>query len=423
MRRREFLLAALLAGLVPLVAWGAEGDKPSTRRYGDAAGTCSIGLPADWEAQVLDPREDDETEVLTIRGTTPDTEGGFEVVVRSGYPSYGARGLLFLDRDWFRSARPETKIELADDPVPHLLVREPESGDRRLDIVTCRVDGGTSWRVWLACRPDEWDTLRGRLFAVAASLRAEKAPAPEPPDGYRTREKGTLVYAWPESFSKRDAAEVYGQIDKLVRDYEKVHGKIREPAAGSRMVYIHGERSDASAVAEIPKGSSHSTWFCVRTGRLFACTPDFESPDATAMLLYRAALVLHTQRYGTPEPRWMAVGEGLVLSSRIETGKSLPAVGWLYRNMMPADPLPLDRLSDATEDIEDRGYQGVAWVAFFRGGPSRYRKAYDDFVEEFAATGDWRTAMETHLLSLDQAKLRDDLRDFLNHTIKPIHNH
>ena len=161
------------------------------------------------------------------------------------------------------------------------------------------------------------------------------------------------------------------------------------------MVYIHPERSDAAAVAAVPKGGSHDPWFCFETGRMFACTPDPENPGAAASLFHAASYVLHTQRYGTPAPRWMAVGEGLVIGSRIETGKSLPSVGWLYRNIMPADPLPLERLSDQSEKIEDRGYHGLAWVAFFRAGPSRYRKAYSDFVEEFDETGDWRAAMET----------------------------
>jgi len=423
MRFGELRRVALLACLVPLVAWGAEGDETSTRRYTDAAGTCSIGLPADWEAQVLNPKEGDETEVFTVQGSTPDTEGGFEVTVRRGFACHGPRALRLIDREWARETYPTTKIELEDDPLPHMILRDPEQPDQRLRVVAFLVAGGTSWRVWLGCRPGEWDSVRDRLFAAAASLRVDKAPAKEPPDGYRTREKGALVYAWPESLPKRDAAEVYGLIDKFVREYERVHGKIREPAAGSRMVYIHPERGDAAAVTKVPKGPSHDSWFCYDTGRLFACLPDTANSGNSVVLFHAAGYFLHTQRYGTFQPYWMAAGEGLVIGSRVDTGKGLPSIHYLYREGMPAEPLSLERLSDPDEEIEDRGYQGLAWVAFFRGGPSRYRKAYDAFVKEFDETGDWRTAMETHLLSLDQEQMRDDLRDFLVNDLKPVHNH
>src|SRR5690606_28694719 len=60
----------------------------------------------------------------------------------------------------------------------------------------------------------------------------------------------------------------------------------------------------------------------------------------------------------------------------------------------------------------DRLPNATAYVAFFRAGPKPYQEAYRKFVAAARETGDVVTALETHLLSLNQEEMMAAVREF-----------
>jgi hypothetical protein len=62
----------------------------------------------------------------------------------------------------------------------------------------------------------------------------------------------------------------------------------------------------------------------------------------------------------------------------------------------------------------------TAYVLLLRYGPSRYRKAFQSFLEEYRASGDHEAAARRHMLVLDQDELMDDADEFLNRKVKAV---
>jgi hypothetical protein len=54
----------------------------------------------------------------------------------------------------------------------------------------------------------------------------------------------------------------------------------------------------------------------------------------------------------------------------------------------------------------------AAYVAFFRAGPKPYQEAFREFLAAARETGDVVTALEKHLLSLDQEEMLEAVHEF-----------
>jgi hypothetical protein len=101
-------------------------------------------------------------------------------------------------------------------------------------------------------------------------------------------------------------------------------------------------------------------------------------------------------------------------------GKPLPAIPDGFLVQIPK-PLPrLDELAKLENPGFDASYAMLGYVAFFRLGPKPWRDAFAAFQKEGAASHDWDAAEKKHLLSLDQAKLRDAAQGWLGRNLTSV---
>ncbi len=130
---------------------------------------------------------------------------------------------------------------------------------------------------------------------------------------------------------------------------------------------------------------------------------------------------MFVQAYGSRRPRWIIAGEGIVAAAELQTGKRLPnIIEWWFR-FLPNTLHPLRTVRQMGQN-GDKGFANHAfgYVCFFRAGPSKYRKAYKAFLEDFRQNGDPEAAEEKHLGVFDQDELKEKATQFIRYKLRMV---
>lgn len=423
-RRAPRWRRALLTALVGLAASAHDApaqevpaqDVPATKTWSSSDGDVSIALPAAWDVESETPSPDD---------------GGARLKLAIRPPDGGRRSLVWAYvRDDIRNVRGRMRFELpwhmknygartngrCDHPQPHFWTETGDDPARSVKhVYSIRHVRRVALVFVLEAPAPMWETVwRGFLEGVAAA-GTKLEDAPERPAGVRPVEKGGHLYLLGKGVKHSTVETFHKRVAAVETAWSAVNGPLpRDPSNPVEIVIFDTQaQSDAAHVAagwgpKSPTGSS-----CLaRTGRIL--TWEFPAKDARAQadLTYALWRVFQAQAWDS-EPRWFHEAVSYAAWLEAACGKPLPSIpadglGTLPTTVPRFADLATAELPELNRDVEKERDALIGYLALFRLGAKKYQDAWNAFLDEMRATGDWTRAQKP-LLALDQDLLRIDM--------------
>jgi hypothetical protein len=154
--------------------------------------------------------------------------------------------------------------------------------------------------------------------------------------------------------------------------------------------------------------------------RLCTLRLDMDDDYRRASLVHGLTALWEVQTFAG-RPSWLFNSEMTLAYEYEFTGKRLPWISKYRYDRLPRNGVRFETVAAGSGDDRERFLaESLACTMFFRAGPSKYRKAYRNFLKDLCETGDWAEAQRMHLLSLDQDKLAADLRRFLDKRVRCV---
>jgi hypothetical protein len=408
--------AALL--LLILLATRAQGEEAVQVVRSDD-GKCSVEVPAAWRVTPETPKSNG---LLRFRAVA---EGVDEKIVVNVWLLQGQRDVLrqaSLERD-FKGRDPGTVAANAEtDPFPHLVLRLRDKDGEWIEVTAYAMARRNGVNTQISCDVASWPALRGAFLHMARSLRADVDEWPPHPSQLQRQPLGGVIYLVHPSVKSSDMERLQALVARVARDFEASHGKIILSEENLPLVVIYNSLAEARSLSDELKGVDAAATTDILGGRIFLTPVPVGRGRKRADCSECVVQLLYIQRYGFADPYWMYVGEGRAAWSEEAAGLHIPRVATSVG--LPSAPLAFSevvRMENGDGTGEGTFHDNAtAYVLFFRAGPARYRKAYEAFKAELAATRDVRRATETHLLSLDQDVMKADLERWLRRSVQRV---
>lgn len=390
------VLAAAVAAGDDEVRWKATDD-----------GSVRFAFPAAWQVEAVAPRGDNGLLAFEVR-LPPRDRPFFRVTLwdlAGGCQT--PRAQAYFER-LMRMKEEETQsAEVVLKPLPHLVLRGRDHAGEFLHAVAYHVQNGHPLSLDYMGPVDLWEQARPGFLQAALSVTSRLPAWPPLPPGYAQVEKGDYLYLLHADAPKSAVTDLHRILKRQEKAHRKLHGASAKSIRWRSQIVVHADKAAASALCESAATSRHGHYLHSTEARLYAVPVEKGDEAAKAAFAREAYQLMHLRRYGGSHPRWLFVGEGTLVWSEQLAGESLPKVaGGLHAD------IPLGRLVPFATLVADSEHplwskQVFAYVALFHDGPRAYRAAFKSFLKDFQETGDWELAQETHLLSLDQEKLRE----------------
>ncbi|MHC4341306.1 MAG: hypothetical protein ACYSX0_13985 [Planctomycetota bacterium] len=381
--------------------------------------TYRLMLPDDW---VIKERYMKDT-VAAFDLLLPGTEKGAQLWLTKRDNLGDPRGALYNFHAGTAKNLDARKAEAVQKPLPHSVFwYTGNEGDLVRTTAFVRIKGH-SFYLTLKCTDEDYGPVtRTDFLAAAASLETTLERRPTIPKTYKIKKKGRFLFAiHPKAKTSISAAQKI--LKAAEKRFTKVHGSLPKPKRGEEnVIFVHRDREDARSCHE-PAADGPSNFYAdLYDGRLFIAPVKKEQLEEPGLLAGAAHKLFFILKYGGTRPFWVYNGEQSVGRAEESTGDKLPylnegMVDW--RKQMTLGKL--DRLESIRESQGDSYWrQSFFYVAFFRAGPTKYKKAYQAFLKEFAQTFDGEAALKRHIYSLDQDKLLKAAKEFTEYTLIPL---
>lgn len=417
-------LRRVLLGLVLLLlpTTAGRGEEPeTTKQLASADGRYRLSVPVDW---VLEPADDDEA-ALCLAGTVPGVEGAVRLALHDVVDvllSGRANALFKLPG---KKAEYDTEdVVYRGEPLDHLVVRCMRDGKPHLRVFAYLRRKGHGIRLHLSAPADAAAVVYPAFLEIAASVEADVEAWPPPlPAAYKSKTVRGIRMAWAPEVTGREVQLAERYVAKVVKEFERFHGKIERPADEPLTIVLHA--SLAAVKSLCPETAELRDVACADLLRRRVHTvPGKESYwKAWAPSVRRALtrILLH-ERYRILLPNWVRIGEleWVFYRERAETRKPVfpHARG---RKLEEGRIQTLEKLESFAEtDWGAHAEQAHLYVLLFHRGPAKYKSAYKRFLALMADTGDWEAAASKHLFPLGLQKMRADAKEFLAKKVESV---
>jgi len=408
---RTLALLALLGGL-------SAAEEPATRHYVNDSGEFSLELPASWEVTTGGGGD----AVLLCVAKVPGAEGNVRIkLLHVPGPLYLPRAQAHYERpaqvEQWNARRTEVRLE----PLPHLIVEFEDGGADRIAVYAFRRRLCRGIHLLLNCTKADYPRVREPFLKAAQSARSTLGRWPTPPSGYDRDERDGFLYLIARDVGRRQKSTLQRALREAQRDFVKDHGAIERPEGEPAIVLVHARKEDARILskeaAEDPYGYSVDGF----ARRFFAVPIGDRGSERHARMVSLVRTLFYAERYGDFRPDWTCTGESQLGWHETITGKRPPKVTASWFDHFQGIRYRLDGIESARDESwREYTNHGLAFVVFFRHGPSKYRKAYDAFLEDYAATGDSKGALARHMLALDQEELFEMAKRFAARKLQPV---
>jgi hypothetical protein len=368
------------------------------------------------------PGGEQETSLLRLE---IDVEGLDNTIVVNVWLLRGQRDTIWQARyeaDVLRRDADTQSVEVAMEPFPHTVRHYKKSEDEpRVEATALSMVRRNGVNTQINCKAGSWPALRPAFERMVLSRVAVVAEwPPHPPELERESRDGFVYFAHP-AVKASDVKELRSFLRLRARRFEQLHGKPSWDPDNPPLVVIHNTLAEARGLFDGIQEARHGVALDSRGGRIFVTPLRPGDNTGRAMCARTLTLLLYEQQYGSYDPFWLYVGEGNAAWSEEMTGRKAPQVTEGLADDLPTTPLTLGGVlgMEAEGKHTNDAYvsSATAYTLFFREGPSRYRKAFAAFKEEYGATRDAKACMERHLLSLDQVAMAADLRRWIRTSI------
>ncbi|MCZ6573359.1 MAG: hypothetical protein O7C98_09355 [Planctomycetota bacterium] len=384
--------------------------------YEDETKVYRIRLPEEW---TVSPREGNLAMALDIQlpGSRSRSSISVRVVDRMG----DARSMPVNNLDNSKQSFNATDARTRSSPVPHIELRYPRGGEDWMAIISYRKIRGNGLVFQLECSDAVFERLRDPFLAAAQSFEADLELYPPIPKTYKIKKKGIVTYAQhPRVKSIKDTLKLFSSVEKRFTRY---HGKFPKSDDEQPVVYILRQMRDARSVLEAVADSTNDQFMDWANVRLFA-TPVIRSDlNKLGILTENAHQMYFRLVYGTQEPHWARTADGGWARSHETTGKKLPFMQDGLANWRQQTTIGrLDKLDSLRGQGDGSAFykQSFFYGCFFHAGPSKYRKAYKQFLKAWRETGNGKRAAEKHLYSIGIEKIQQAATKWVHQDLKPL---
>jgi hypothetical protein len=302
------------------------------------------------------------------------------------------------------------QIELRSNPRLHARVQHKQEWAAL--TVTPRIRGNTLV-VSMIFALDQELLIKDDFFRAVARVDSGLPDAVVIPKNYKVKKKGWARWAVHPS-----AASKAKDLQKLVAAVEKRFTKFHGPASkdmGIATIFLHLNHSQGISLFQNLSKATGSVVDDASGLRMFLRPASLTDPNGRAGIASGVATFLFTRRYGTPYPEWVRIGEldlGFALAFAKLKPPKLHNAFLPWQEGMQIPPLQDLAATSAGKQSELQRHQSFYYVFFFHYGPSKYRKAYKNFLAELQRSGDPDVAMRKHLEPLGFNKLEEACSDF-----------
>lgn len=422
-------LALLLVAAMPLVAQepSKEPEAPELVQYKDASGKVRIWLPKTWRTRPLLPQNEHVLITLDIQIPGEKQTMVFDVTLLPGVALRPeAQGWYELPTQMEREKSTAGKVW--SKPVPHLVadINLDDRGPKQALVIGMRRFRCQGIHARLVCSQTTWarPDVQGAFFRMMQGIQCTLPRWPEMPvkeDQYKIVGRDGLVFYVQNGVSQKGRKRIENLVCALQKSFVKFHGPITRPEDEPPLIFVHADVAMHKSFSEEAAADREGMYAEPRKRRVFALGHEGSSRLPEANLAYQVTDLFITERYGVEEPAWFQIGECFVAETRLRLGKDLPFVTQHFADQRSRINRRLTELKDLRKTKWDDYFaHGQAYGAFFRAGPSKYRRAYRAFFKEFAETCNYEGAVKSHLYSLDQNDLYKNLRRFLETKLRPL---
>ena len=396
-----------------VLALAASAFAQSATPYPNADGTFTMSLPKDWKVEVKKPsKKQDPRPVHRIKITLEGAEKPLYIYLWRLKEMRGPRAMCYFDRFEIMEARKSNTSHVVNDPLPHLLVEYRKSRIDHVYVVVYRRIRRNGVKFALVCPKSSWQPkVQDAFFKAVESLKTTLARVTSVPLGYKEYEKDGYLYYLHSDAKRKDLKALHKFLREEEKAFSKIYGKFKVPKNDPPIIIVHKEKVDAAGMSEAAANSrtGHSYDFKKRLIFAVPLTRDLE-PQAYFGSALRSQFFLI--RFGIAEPYWLYEGEVRATWVEYMSGRKHPAIYDAYKNSIPKRILALNQVPALRgEAAAEFTNQAFCWVVFLREGPRKYQKAFQSFLKEYGATGDWQKSQE-QLLKIDQKKMHAAMTKF-----------
>ncbi len=422
MSRKVLVLLAAAGLLASAGAQAGSKPKPKLKEYRDASGKVAIRLPGEWKVNAVVGRSENMILRLYPKISGIDDDD-IRMSLREETGIVLPLAQAHLDLPFYVESMQSKAGKVVRKPVPHLIADRDKDPlyVGYIQVVAYRRFRCRGIHVGLHCKAATFDRIRGVFFAAVRSVTCTLPRWPVmPAAGYRHTVRDTIAYHLGEGVGDRAIKRMHRCVLAVEKDFVRFHGRIQRAKDEPLMIVVH---KDPEQHTKLDKDAADQAWhgvFVDGPGKRLLAVP-YQRPGsrAEAALAWGVTWILLIERYGNLEPVWAWRGEQRLAWFRILTGKRAPYVTEAWRSQK----VTLGKTLAGLEELRVSRFQeyqshGEAYALLFRAGPARYRRAYKAFLGDYARIGDYKAALETRLLSLDQDQLVRDLREFVEKKLK-----
>ena len=298
------------------------------------------------------------------------------------------------------------------EPVVHAIY---PINDERTDLIVYLPANGRMLSLRFTVDTPKLQKALPVLLDLAAHVEVDLPTWPPLPDGYDYEDESGLQIAFSSAVSKKRRKQIHKFVREVKKDFTKAHAAPQLNAGAPVVLFVSDDMGSNARLVGADQG--YNADFSLGMRRVVTITVHPEDPDTSASC--RAMLWRYFAWTLYPEHRcmWLHWGMRDLASNEGWCGKGLPTT--------PAREVP--KLAGVTKRLEQVSAasarvsldEAASWVAYFRLGPTKHKKAYAQLLKDLRTGVDPDAKVAAFVGAFDQVELQADARKLLRKKLKP----
>ena len=286
--------------------------------------------------------------------------------------------------------------------------------DERSDLIVYLPANGRMLSLRFTVDTPKFQKALPVLLDLAAHVEVDLPTWPPLPDGYDYEDESGLQIAFSSAVSKKRRKQIHKFVREVRKDFTKAHAAPCLDAGAPVVLFVSDDK--ASNARLVGSDESYNADFSLGMRRVVTIIVHPDDPDTSASC--RAMLWRYFAWTLYPEQRcmWLHWGMRDLASNEGLCGKGLPTT--------PAREVPklvgvtkrLEQVSAASARVSL--VEAASWVAYFRLGPTKHKKAYAQLLEDLRTGVDPDAKVAAFVDPFDQVELQADARKLLRKKLK-----